>query len=42
MGLGGYLAAKSEADHYNTEREREGNCLYYRDCLFQDIFTKIG
>jgi hypothetical protein len=24
MGLGGYLAAKSEADHYNTEREREG------------------
>jgi VIT1/CCC1 family predicted Fe2+/Mn2+ transporter len=24
MGLGGYLAAKSEADHYHTEREREG------------------
>ncbi|KAL4213490.1 VIT family-domain-containing protein [Rhizopus microsporus] len=23
MGLGGYLAAKSEADHYHTERERE-------------------
>ncbi|KAG0783677.1 hypothetical protein G6F22_008587 [Rhizopus arrhizus] len=23
MGLGGYLAAKSEADHYKTERERE-------------------
>ncbi|KAI8366850.1 VIT family-domain-containing protein [Blakeslea trispora] len=23
MGLGGYLAAKSEADHYYTERERE-------------------
>ncbi|CAO3689268.1 unnamed protein product [Rhizopus stolonifer] len=23
MGLGGYLAAKSEADHYQTERERE-------------------
>lgn len=24
MGLGGYLAAKSDADHYKTEREREG------------------
>lgn len=24
MGLGGYLAAKSEAEHYETEREREG------------------
>jgi len=23
MGLGGYLAARSEADHYDTERERE-------------------
>ncbi|ORX57959.1 DUF125-domain-containing protein [Hesseltinella vesiculosa] len=23
MGLGGYLAAKSEAEHYETERERE-------------------
>ncbi|KAI9255792.1 VIT family-domain-containing protein [Phascolomyces articulosus] len=23
MGLGGYLAAKSDADHYNTERQRE-------------------
>ncbi|KAI9485573.1 MAG: VIT family-domain-containing protein [Benjaminiella poitrasii] len=23
MGLGGFLAAKSEADHYHTERERE-------------------
>ncbi|KAI8367235.1 VIT family-domain-containing protein [Choanephora cucurbitarum] len=23
MGLGGYLVAKSEADHYHTERERE-------------------
>ncbi|KAI8888934.1 DUF125-domain-containing protein [Backusella circina FSU 941] len=23
MGLGGYLAAKSDADHYKTERERE-------------------
>ncbi|KAF7728743.1 hypothetical protein EC973_005581 [Apophysomyces ossiformis] len=23
MGLGGYLAAKSEADHYETERQRE-------------------
>lgn len=25
MGLGGYLAAKSDIDHYQTEREREGN-----------------
>lgn len=24
MGLGGYLAARSEADHYATERRREG------------------
>ncbi|KAF7723276.1 hypothetical protein EC973_002122 [Apophysomyces ossiformis] len=24
MGLGGFLAAKSEADHYATERRREG------------------
>ena len=24
MGLGGYLAAKSDADHYITERQREG------------------
>src|SRR5260221_10192858 len=23
MGLGGYLAAKSDADHYHTEKERE-------------------
>jgi VIT1/CCC1 family predicted Fe2+/Mn2+ transporter len=23
MGLGGYLAAKSDADHYNSERQRE-------------------
>jgi len=23
MGLGGYLAARSEADHYYTERRRE-------------------
>lgn len=32
MGLGGYLAAKSEADHYHTEREREGKKKIY--CLF--------
>ncbi|KAG0167344.1 hypothetical protein DFQ28_006143 [Apophysomyces sp. BC1034] len=25
MGLGGYLAARSEADHYDTERRREEN-----------------
>lgn len=24
MGLGGYLAAKSDADHFVTERQREG------------------
>lgn len=27
MGLGGYLAAKSDADHYKTEREREGTIM---------------
>jgi hypothetical protein len=29
MGLGGYLAAKSEAEHYETEREREGKQNIY-------------
>jgi len=28
MGLGGYLAARTDRDHYLSERERE-----YRDCL---------
>lgn len=31
MGLGGYLAAKSEADHYHTEREREGTFVNIND-----------
>ena len=25
MGLGGYLAARSDAEHYASERERDGN-----------------
>lgn len=27
MGLGGYLAAKSDADHFVTERQREGRSI---------------
>ncbi|CAG8541131.1 11049_t:CDS:2 [Ambispora leptoticha] len=35
MGLGGFLAAKSEADHYATERVREENEV--RDCVEEEI-----
>ncbi|CAG8460285.1 5162_t:CDS:2 [Ambispora gerdemannii] len=35
MGLGGYLAARSEADHYDTERKREEREVV--DCLEDEI-----
>ncbi|KAG9292424.1 hypothetical protein G9A89_015294 [Geosiphon pyriformis] len=35
MGLGGYLAAQSEAEHYDTERVREQNEV--RDCPEEEI-----
>src|SRR5258705_4289029 len=30
MGLGGYLAARSEAEHYESERQREGRGIIQR------------
>src|SRR5436309_1593902 len=30
MGLGGYLAAKSDAEHYRSEREREQRAIIER------------
>lgn len=46
MGLGGYLAAKSESDHYQSEKRREALEVKYdpeeeeRECL--EIFAPYG
>src|SRR5438445_13568238 len=46
MGLGGYLAARSDAEHYASERKREQNEVVHRPKdevrEVQDVFREYG
>jgi vacuolar iron transporter family protein len=46
MGLGGYLAAKTDADHYDSERRRERLEVEQHPCREEDevagIFSRYG
>ena len=42
MGLGGYLAAKSDAEHYASEREREVLRLLVSGCSNREIAEELG
>src|SRR5450755_3215440 len=46
MGLGGYLAARSDAEHYASERKREEEEIVsvpeVEACEVQDIFKSYG
>jgi VIT1/CCC1 family predicted Fe2+/Mn2+ transporter len=46
MGLGGYLAARSDAEHYASERKREEAEIVtvpdVKACEVQDIFKSYG
>ena len=46
MGLGGYLAARSDAEHYASERHREQSEVIHRPAdevrEVQDVFRKYG
>ena len=38
MGLGGYLAAKTDSEHYTSERERENReCVELRDVEIEEV-----